>query len=520
MSEPTKTLRSHLSGNWYEAGRDFQPLVNPATEEPMARASSTGADFAGALAWARERGGPALRTLTFAQRGEILRGLGKKLREQREELLALSLLNNGTTESDGAFDLDGAGGSLAFYGGLGISFGPERLLADSESVALGKGDGFWSAHALVPRHGAAIHINAFNFPAWGFAEKFACSFLAGVPTICKPATATALVTERIFEILLASGLLPEGALQLIVGSTGDLLDRLTAEDTVAFTGSAATALALRSRPSVLASGARFNVEADSLNAAVLAPDAHPGSATFERFVKDVAREITQKAGQKCTAVRRIIVPRESEEAVTEALVARLAKVVTGDPADPRVTMGPLANGAQLRDALDGIAELLATSQLVHGSGTRAQGVGAPQGKGFFLEPTLLRSEHPLEKTPVHWREVFGPVSTLLAYSGAAGDAAALVALGGGMLVSSVYTDDAGFAGDFLARAGSSQGRVYFGSADSEGYGSGAALPQSLHGGPGRAGGGEELGGRNGLRLYQQRVALQGTRAMVTKLVGE
>jgi 3,4-dehydroadipyl-CoA semialdehyde dehydrogenase len=513
-----KTLRSYLSGQWFEAGQDFQPLWNPSTEEPLARAASSGADLPGALAWARERGGPALRELTFAQRGEVLKGLSKRLREHRAELLAISAANNGTTESDGAFDLDGAGGSLAWYGSLGISLGARRVLADGEGAALGKSDNFWAAHALVPRQGVAIHINAFNFPAWGFAEKFACAFLAGMPTITKPATATALLAERLIEIAVDSGLLPEGALQLIVGSTGDLLDRLEPQDVVAFTGSAATGLALRTRPALAAAGLRFNVEADSLNAAVLAPDARPGSPTFERFIKDVAREITQKAGQKCTAVRRIVTPKAVEEAVAEALVARLAQVVTGDPADPTVTMGPLASAGQLRDALDGIAELLATAQLLHGSGARAAGVGAPAGKGFFVAPTLLRSAVPLEKTPVHWREVFAPVSTLLPYSGSAAEAATVVALGGGSLVSSVYTDDPEWAGDYLARGGAYQGRIYIGSAGSEGYGSGAALPQSLHGGPGRAGGGEELGGLAGLRLYQQRVALQGARSLVDPLL--
>jgi oxepin-CoA hydrolase/3-oxo-5,6-dehydrosuberyl-CoA semialdehyde dehydrogenase len=340
-----------------------------------------------------------------------------------------------------------------------------------------------------------------------------------MPTITKPATATALVAHRMIEIAVDSGLLPEGALQLIVGSTGDLLDRLEPQDVVAFTGSAATALSLRQRPAVAEAGVRFNVEADSLNAAVLAPDVHPGSPTFDRFLQDVTREITQKAGQKCTAVRRILTPKETAEQVIEALVARLATVVTGDPADPRVTMGPLAHGGQLRDAMDGIAELLATARLLHGSGGRAAGVGAPAGKGFFVEPTLLRSEVSLAKTPVHWREVFAPVSTLLAYSGAAAEAAAIVGLGDGSLVSSIYSDDAEWAGDYLAQGGAFQGRIYFGSATSEGYGSGAALPQSLHGGPGRAGGGEELGGLAGLRLYQQRVALQGTRALVDALLG-
>jgi 3,4-dehydroadipyl-CoA semialdehyde dehydrogenase len=514
-----KTLRSYLAGRYHEAERDFQTLVNPSTEEPLARASSTGADFALALLYARERGGPNLRTLTFARRGEILKALAKRLREHRDELMALSRSVNGSTEGDGAFDVDGAGGTLAYYGGLGIELGPTRQLPDGPGAQLGKTESFWSGHALVARHGAAIHINAFNFPAWGFAEKFACAFLAGMPVITKPATATALVAERMVEIAIESGLLPEGALQSIVGPTGDLLDKLEPQDVVAFTGSAATAQALRARPAVAASGARFNVEADSLNAAVLAPDAAPGSATFDKFVRDVAREMTQKAGQKCTAARRIVVPKELDEAVGEALLARLAKVVTGDPSDPRVTMGPLATAGQLRDALDGIAELLATAELVHGTGGRVAGVGAPPGKGYFLAPTLLRSHHPLEKTPVHWREVFGPVATLLPCSGAAGEAATIVGLSGGSLVTSVYTDDPKWLAEFVVRAAAFQGRIYIGSAASEGFGSGAALPQSLHGGPGRAGGGEELGGAGGLRLYQQRVALQGTRELVEALVG-
>lgn len=513
-----QTLRSYVAGRWHEADRDFQTLMNPATEEPLARASAVGADMAEALAHGRLRGGAALATLTFAQRGEILKGLSKRLREHRDELLALSRENNGTTLGDGVFDIDGAGATLAYYGGLGLALGGARALPDGDGAALGKSDGFWTRHALVARRGVAVHINAFNFPAWGFAEKFACAFLAGMPVLTKPATATAATAARMVEIALASELLPEGSLQLLVGGPGDLLDRLGPEDVVAFTGSAATALALRGRKPVLTANLRFNVEADSLNAAVLAPDVAVGSSTFEKCVADVAREMTQKAGQKCTAVRRILVPREIEEPFVEALVARLAQVVTGNPADPRVTMGPLATAAQLADALDGIAELLATTRLVHGNGARAEGTGAPTGKGFFLEPTLLRSEAPLEKTPVHWREVFAPVATLLPYDGTAHQAATLVGLGGGALVTSLYGDDPAWLAGYLAAGGSFQGRLYLAGADSEGFGSGAALPQSLHGGPGRAGGGEELGGLAGLRLYQQRVALQGHRRVVEGLL--
>ena len=336
--------------------------------------------------------------------------------------------------------------------------------------------------------------------------------------ITKPATATALTAHRMVEIALESGLLPEGSLQLVVGSTGDLLDRLGSQDVFAFTGSAATARSLRGRANLLAASVRVNVEADSLNAAVLGPGAAPGSPLFELFVADVAREITQKAGQKCTAVRRIVVPKAVAGAVSEALSARLAAVVTGNPADPAVTMGPLATADQLRDALDGVAELLATCRLVSGTGRRGDGRGAPAGKGHFLAPTLLASDAPLELTPVHEREVFAPVATLLALSGDAGEAGRVVAMSGGTLVTSVYADDPAWLADFFAAAGPWTGRVYVGSTGSEGFGSGAALPGSIHGGPGRAGGGEELGGLRGLAPYLQRVALQGHRAVVDALL--
>jgi oxepin-CoA hydrolase/3-oxo-5,6-dehydrosuberyl-CoA semialdehyde dehydrogenase len=514
-----KTLASYLGGRWFAADRDFQTLVNPSTEEPLARASSTGADFAGALEHARRVGGPALRALSFGQRGEILKAVARKLRDGRDELLELSKVNNGATASDGAFDVDGGGGALAVYGSLGLALGDRRFLLDGGGDQLAKTEAFWSQHVLVPKQGVAVHVNAFNFPAWGFAEKFACAFLAGVPVVTKPATATALTAHRMVERILESGLLPEGALQMIVGSTGELLDRLGPQDVFAFTGSADTALKLRARRNLLAGSVAVNVEADSLNAAVLAPDAAPGSAAFELFVKDVCREMTQKAGQKCTAARRILVPAALEKDALEAITARLAKTVTGNPADESVRMGPLATADQLRDALDGIAELLATTDLLFGSGQRIDGVGAPAGKGYFVGPTLLRSPQPLEKSPVHHREVFAPVATVLPYDGSAAQAAAIVALAEGTLVTSAYSDDADWLRELVVAGGSSTGRLYVGSAGSEGVGSGACFPQSQHGGPGRAGGGAELGGLRGLAPYLQRVALQGHRALVDRVAG-
>jgi oxepin-CoA hydrolase/3-oxo-5,6-dehydrosuberyl-CoA semialdehyde dehydrogenase len=344
-----------------------------------------------------------------------------------------------------------------------------------------------------------------------------------MPVITKPATATALTTERCIELIIEAGILPEGALQLIIGSTGDLLDRLGPQDVLAFTGSADTARKLRNRPNLLAANTRVNVEADSLNAAVLGPDVDPveGSATFGLFLKDVVREMTQKTGQKCTAVRRILVPSDRIDAVQDALISRLGSVVTGNPGEAGVTMGPVATAQQLRDAEEGVAELSRTARLVHGTGKRIDGTGAPAGKGFFFEPTLLRADDARNAGAVHEREVFGPVATLLPYDAKAATASEIVALGGGILVTSVYSDDAGWVGEFLAHGGGAAGRVYVGSEGSaaDAPGSGAALPQALHGGPGRAGGGEELGGLVGVKLYLQRVAIQGSKTLVNEVAG-
>ncbi len=365
-----------------------------------------------------------------------------------------------------------------------------------------------------------MHVNAFNFPAWGFAEKAACALLAGMPVITKPARATALVTQRCVEILSQAGVLPEGALQLVCGGTGDLLDRLGPQDVLAFTGSADTALALRGRERLLAMSTRINVEADSLNAAVLGPDAAAGSATFDLFLRDVAREMTQKSGQKCTAVRRILVPTGLADDAQQALAARLAEVVTGNPADASVTMGPLTTAEQLADTERGLAELTSAARIVAGTGRRGDGVGSPAGKGYFFPPTLLRCDD-TDAAPVHRREVFAPVATLLPYDGSAAEAARVVALAEGTLVSSVYSDDGEWVEGFLTHGGSSTGRLYVGSEESapEAPGSGVVLPQTLHGGPGRAGGGEELGGLVGIRLYLQRVALQAGRSLVDRVTG-
>lgn len=508
-----KTLRSYVLGEWYEAEEGFVTLVDPSTEAEIARVSSRGIDFGEVLRHASEEGGPRLRAMTLGERGEMLKGLSGALREHRQELLDLSRLNNGATASDGSFDVDGASGTLFYYSTLARKLGDRRLLPDGEGVQLARTEGFWAQHVLVPRTGVAVHINAFNFPCWGFAEKAACALLAGMPVVTKPATSTAMVTVRAIEILVESGLLPPGALQLICGSTGDLLDRLGGQDVLAFTGSAATAAKLQDRDNLRHTHTHVNVEADSLNAAVLAPDVTEGQ-TLELFVRDVVREITQKAGQKCTAVRRILVPRSSLATVESALVVQLEKTTVGNPIEEGVRMGPLATRQQLEDARAGVAAL--GGEIIF----QTPAEQLPE-TGYFFPVTLLRVDSGELPGEVHEREVFAPVASIIPYDGSSGMAAEIVALAGGTLVTSVYSDDPVWLGDFLPAAASVTGRVYIGSRLSAeaAPGSGAVFPQAVHGGPGRAGGGFELGGRLGLELYMQRVALQGAREMVEQLVG-
>ncbi len=373
----------------------------------------------------------------------------------------------------------------------------------------------------MPRQGVAVHINAFNFPAWGFAEKAAQAILAGMPVITKPATSTAMVAERCVEIVEQAGILPQGALSLICGPTGNLLSLLGGQDVLAFTGSADTALKLRSFPNLLSSNTRVNLEADSLNAAVLGPDVNPDSSTWDLFLSDLFREMTQKTGQKCTAVRRILVPADRLETIREALSERLSAVIVGNPENSSVTMGPLTTADQLRHAVEGIALLRESAQLVFGTGEKCDGVGAEPGAGFFMAPVLLQAADPAGSPVLHRHEVFGPAATLMPYDGSPEAASGLVSLAGGTLVTSLYCDDQAFVESFTAGTGPYTGRLYLGSKKmaEQAPGSGVALPQSLHGGPGRAGGGEELGGLRGIALYSQPVAIQGSRPMVDRLCG-
>jgi 3,4-dehydroadipyl-CoA semialdehyde dehydrogenase len=522
-------LRSYVQDRWVEGQGTLATLVNPATEEPLARTGTGGIDFGAALDHARGRGGPALRELTFAQRGELLRAWSKALHGARDELIRLAVANGGNTRSDAKFDVDGAIGTLAHYADLGAQLGSARVLRDGDAVQLGRTSRYVGVHLWAPRTGTAVHINAFNFPAWGTCEKAAATLLAGMPVVSKPATSTALVAHRVAEI--AVPLLPQGAFSFLSGSTGDLLDRLGPQDVVAFTGSSQTADALRAQLDPMlrvarsarapggrlatpsGGGARFNVEADSLNAAVLGPDVEPGSATWDLFVADVARDMTQKAGQKCTAVRRVFVLGDRLDEAKDALIERLAAVKVGDPAREEVAMGPLATADQLRDVRAGIAKLAVEAEVLIGGAAPAKAL-APEGKGYFVAPTLLWSRDPRGARLFHEHEVFGPVATIC--GSAVEDLPQLVARGGGSLVCSVYSDDRDLLRSLVLAVAPWHGRIYVGSEKIAGqtFGPGTVLPQLVHGGPGHAGSGEELGGLRGLQLYSQRVALQGDRAVL------
>jgi oxepin-CoA hydrolase/3-oxo-5,6-dehydrosuberyl-CoA semialdehyde dehydrogenase len=472
------------------------------------------------MAFARDVGGANLRKLTLRARGEILRAMSKAIHEKRDELMTLAIQNGGNTRSDAKFDIDGAWGTLAAYADLAAELPDGHVLPDGEGLQLGRGARLWGQHAYVPRRGVAVHINAFNFPAWGLAEKAATAILAGMPVISKPATSTALVAARIVEILVERQALPEGALSFVCGSVGDLLDSLTGQDVLAFTGSSDTGAMLRSHKRVIEQSVRVNVEADSLNAAVLGVDADAGSEVLNLFVTDVARDTQQKTGQKCTAIRRVYVPKDKLEMVQELLVERLSAIKVGDPSRDDVTMGPVATKQQQRDVRAGIERLESCGKRVLGQAALSP-LGVAEGKGYFVAPTLVVATDPKAGDAVHSHEVFGPVVTLMPFDGGGERAAELVSYGGGGLVTSVYSDDKEFVRDAVLGLAPFHGRVTIGTSKVAGQAvpPGTVMPQLIHGGPGRAGAGEELGGRRGLAFYMQRVALQGDRTMVEMLAG-
>ena len=499
-------LRSYVGGRWVAGSGAPQNLLNPTTEEPLAQASSEGVDLQAALQYARSTGGPALRAMSFAERGAALKAIADAMQSEREALLDLGIANGGNTRSDAKFDVDGAIATLLAYAELANTLGNARFLVDGEGIQLGRSARFHGQHIAVPRHGVAVHINAFNFPAWGFAEKAAVALLAGMPVLSKPATSSAMVAHRVMELIAEKKLLPEGALSFLVGSVRDLLAHLGPQDVLAFTGSGETGFALRSTPNLIRNSVRINVEADSLNAAVLGPEVEPRSDMYELFLKDVVRDMTQKAGQKCTAIRRVLVPQEWYSSVKQDLAELLGAIRVGDPKNEDVRMGPLASRAQLADVREGIERL---------GGRRAYTMATPlPARGFFHSPVLLEEAG----EAVHEREVFGPVATLLRYKDNPAD---IVTRGAGGLVSSVYSDDQEFIERMVGALAPYHGRLFLGHPKIElSPGPGTVLPQLVHGGPGRAGGGEELGGPRGLAFYLQRVALEGSRPVIAKLLGK
>ena len=511
-----ETLESYLGGQWLRGQGVETELVDPTNGNVLANVSAKGLDLKAALGYARERGGPALRALNYAERAKLLGAIADVLAANRARYEEIAIANSGNTKIDAAIDIDGGIGTLKYYARLGAPLGAAKALVDEKPVRLAKAENFQAMHLLVPRHGAAILINAFNFPSWGLWEKAACALLSGMPMLAKPASATCLLTHQMVRDVLAANVLPEGALSLLCGGIGDLLDHAIADDVIAFTGSSATANRIVAHPNVLHRGARVNMEADSVNAALLAPGCAPATPAFDAFVKEAAREMTQKAGQKCTAIRRIFVPAERAGVVAEALAARLAKTTVGDPRNEATRMGPLVTRAQQQAALAGIARLAGEAKFVAGGPDAPKLDGIDAAKSAFVAPTLLKLEG--AGSAVHDTEVFGPCATIVPYKDEA-DAFALAGRGGGSLVASVFGDDR----DFLARAvsalGSSHGRVLAvePSIAEAHTGHGIVMPQCHHGGPGRAGNGAELGGLYGLRLYHQRVAVQGSTDLLAAL---
>lgn len=516
----TYQLQNFVADRWVAGTGDLAQLRSAIDGAEVFRTGSGGLDFAAMLHHARTVGGPALRALTFHERAHRLKALATALMERKEELYELSW-STGATRQDGWIDIEGGAGTLFSTSSKGRRELPDDVvLTDGEMEPIGRNGTFVGQHVYTSLQGVAVHINAFNFPVWGMLEKLGPALLAGMPVIVKPASATAYVTEAAFRIMIEANVLPAGALQLIVGSTGDLLDHLTCQDVVSFTGSAATASLLQNHPVITRESVRFIAERDSLNATVLGPDAEAGSPEFDLFVKEIVREMTAKAGQKCTAIRRAFVPQALFAAAEDALKARLSKIVVGDPRVEGVTMGALASHAQLRDVRAGARELAREARLAFGDIDHVDVTGDTASGGAFISPLLFCAEDPWAAERVHDLEAFGPVSTLMPYRDL-DDAIALANRGKGSLVMSLFTHDPAVAREFVLGAGAFHGRIAIIDRDSakESTGHGSPLPMLIHGGPGRAGGGEEMGGVRGVKHYMQRTALQGSPRLLSKASG-
>jgi oxepin-CoA hydrolase/3-oxo-5,6-dehydrosuberyl-CoA semialdehyde dehydrogenase len=514
----TAQLLNYALDNWQPGGGQLAELVSAIDGAPVATTGSGGLDFGGMLRHAREVGGPALRRMTFHERARMLKALGQAIMARKEELYELNYLT-GATRKDGWIDIEGGAGTLFSFSSKGRRELPDaHVLLDGQLEQLSKEGTFVGQHIYTSLQGAAVHINAFNFPVWGMLEKLAPTLLAGVPAIVKPASATAYLTEAAFRVMIESGVLPTGAVQLIVGGVGDLFDHLNGQDVVSFTGSASTALKLRTHPTVMRESVKFIAEQDSLNASLLGPDAAPGTLEFDLFVREVAIEMTVKAGQKCTAIRRAMAPAQYLDAVETALAEKLAQTRVGDPRSQDTRMGALVSLSQREDVQARIAELEAAGARIVAGDPKAD---APVSGGAFLQPILLRSDDPWANSAVHDVEAFGPVSTIMPYRDL-DDAIALANRGKGSLALSLFTHSPDAARDFVRGAAAFHGRmlVIDRTNHRESTGHGSPLPVLVHGGPGRAGGSEEMGGVRGVKHYMQRTAIQSSPTMIAAITGQ
>ena len=512
-----KQLNNYIQGQWMAGTGDGQLLSDAVTGEPIAQASTEGIDFKSVVEYGRKVGNPALRSLTFHERGLRLKALALHLQKHLPAFYALSY-KTGATKADSWVDIEGGIGNLFANASLRRKFPNETFCIDGESHNLSKQNTFMGTHLLVPKEGVAIHINAFNFPVWGMLEKIAVNLLAGVPAIVKPATITSYLTEAVFKEIIASKIFPEGSLQLLCGSAGDLLEWVDSQDSVTFTGSAHTGALLKRTPSLLANNVSFTMEADSLNCIVLGESVQPNDPEWDLFIKEVRKEMTLKSGQRCTGVRRIFVPQSHLSAVAESLQKALAQTIIGSPLNEKVRMGSLAGISQREEVLTQVRKLLASSQLIYGSLDSVEVVDADAIKGAFLSPLLLLNEKPFHSHEPHEIEAFGPVSTLMPYNGIE-EAIALSKLGKGSLVTTIVTNNEQEAKKYVLGAATHHGRILVLNREcaKESTGHGSPLPLLVHGGPGRAGGGEEMGGIRGVKHYLQRTAIQGSPSMITAI---
>ena len=515
-----RQLENFALGKWIKGQGEGQRLFNAVTGEALYTASSQGLNFADMMEYARTSGGKNLRKMTFQERGRMLKALALHLTEKKEEFYKISYLT-GATRVDSWIDIEGGIGNLFAYATLRRQFPDLPYYVDGNMEKLSKGGSFVGHHICVPKQGVAIHINAFNFPVWGMLEKIAVNLFAGVPAIVKPATITSFLTEAVVREIVASKILPEGALQLICGSANGILDHVMNQDVVTFTGSASTGKMLKAHPRLVQESVPFNLEADSLNAMVMGLDVKPGSAEFDIFIKEATKEITIKAGQKCTAVRRLIVPENLIEAVQEGLSKRLASTTIGHPENKDVRMGPLAGETQRKEVRQKVNELARSQKIVYGNLDEFNVIGADAKNGAFMPPILFMNDKPFEKTDCHNIEAFGPVSTLMPYK-TTDEAITLSKMGLGSLVCSIATANDDIATEFVVGAAHMHGRILVMNADcaKESTGHGSPMPMLVHGGPGRAGGGEEMGGKRGVMHYLQRTAIEGSPTTLTKITNQ